>query len=238
MTLEAELSIYTLLGILLFMVLSILALGLYLFLKPSRIPNIPYLDDNSLLGYTKNLSGAKSHENALLIAKQYPLYCQYRLLGQTIFMVNNPSLARTFLKDIPDKGDPIHSVLYTRSINYVRIHNTFNMAANEGWKLRRGKFRHAFAATSLKVFENELDQLMNKLCDVINYGIKLSTPIALDELFGKLAMDTISSVAFQYKMNALDDSPEFRAIHDTLRSAFEVNYLLYSYYSCISLHCL
>jgi cytochrome P450 len=93
---------------------------------------------------------------------------------------------------------------------------------NDEWKARRNKFRHPFSISSLQKFEGEVEGLVDKLCAKVSSASCSGTVIEIDKLLGQMAMDAICSVAFSYKLCALDDSEEFRLIHENLTSVLEV----------------
>ena len=103
--------------------------------------------------------------------------------------------------------------------------NVFNMDTNDEWKRRRAKFRHPFSSSTLRAFSSDVKVLVDRLCQKVDAVAQLQGTVAMDTLFGQLAMDAVCRIAFSYDLNALQDSEEFRFAFDNLQGVLEVGVL-------------
>ena len=80
---------------------------LWLYFRPPRIPGIPAVPDNSIIGFNLGMLDPQLHILALELSKRMgPLY-QYRLIGHRIVIVNDMNLVRQVFRDVHGKGKVI-----------------------------------------------------------------------------------------------------------------------------------
>lgn len=81
----------------------------WVYFKPPRIPGIPAVPDNTLLGFNIGLLSPQLHLLSLELAKKMGPMFQYRLLGHRMVLVNDMTLARQIFRDVQGKGILSHS---------------------------------------------------------------------------------------------------------------------------------
>ena len=227
----SKLTSLQVMGTVLLTIVLVIVYRMYRFLRPPRIPGMPFLPDNSLLGYTLDSEPENKQRHALVLAtakKIGPIY-QKRLVGKRIVHITDKDLVRTAMRDVTGKGGIFHEPLSTKRKGFKKFLSTFNLNTNDEWKLRRNKFRHPFSAANLRNYEADMNGLVTKLCDNLD-AVAASggtESVEIDRLFGQLAMDAICKIAFQYDLNGLSDSPTFNKLHKALCVGLQVKLSLY-----------
>jgi len=110
----------------------------------------------------------------------------------------------------------------------------FSIETGPDWTLRRGLFKHSFSMQSLQKFKHTLRSLSMKLSQKLTEEVREkelpsvagTALVEIDELFAKLTMDSICSLAFGFKLNALDDSQLFK-VAENVKSIYVYIYIIH-----------
>lgn len=190
-------------------------------LRSFLLPWIPELKPNSFLfGYTIPFiplaSDGKAHQILLEEAEKYgknPGCAQFVFVNRNVVMVFDGKIAKAVLKNVPkaNLGDP--TII-------ARNKSTFN-AVGVDWELRRRAFRPAFSVSGLRQHESIIRAIVGQVSEIFHKAAVNNEIVEVDKLCGKMTVDVICSVAFQYPINALGDSPKFQLLHDSLRQMFQ-----------------
>ena len=179
------------------------------FAKSGHIKGIPIIDNNSILGYTKAFLPGKSkngkydsHEEVLEVANRTGKLAQFSILGHKVVLVNDKTIAKYSLERVHGKG------YFHRGNPHMSRATVFNMDTNAEWKVRRSSFRHSFNSSSLREFQDTIRKFSLRMCEELGAQADAGEVVPIDELFGRLTVDVIGKLGFQYELGALEGSAE------------------------------
>jgi cytochrome P450 len=115
------------------------------------------------------------------------------------------------------KQTVFNTILLTIALTPNTPKNIFSLDTNESWALRRSLFRHPFSLNVLRHFEDSVRSIVLEMCNNLDQQAELGEIVELDRVFQRLAMDVISEVAFQYKLEG-----KFSDAYEKVSKSFEL----------------
>lgn len=176
-----------------------------LYFFPYYIPGIPIRKANHwFFGYSNAIASKKgkfdSHLLTLQEVEKTGKIFQYYNLGRLRVFISDKYIAKYAIEHINGKG------FYHRGNPKITHQNIFNLNTGPEWKMRRAAFRQSFSMLQLKVFQDQLKLLTSKLIALLKKSAENKTVMELDKVFGQVTVDVICSIAFQYDVQAMEDS--------------------------------
>ena len=93
--------------------------------------------------------------------------------------------------------------------------NIFNLVSGPDWQLRRNSFKHSFSLTGLRIFQDKMIMLTQRMSQKIeDLAQNSSNLIELDMIFGQMTIDVICMMAFGIDFKAMDNSAIFQVIEE------------------------
>lgn len=202
---------------------------------PQYLPSIPIRKPNHwFFGYANGIPSKKGKFDAHLIvfkeAERLGRVFQFYNLGRLRMYINDKYIAKYVMEHINGKG------FYHMGNPKINHPSIFNIDTGPEWKKRRSAFRQSFSTIALKQFQERMRLLSKKLCDALRENAERKSVVRADYLFGQMTVDVICSLAFQYDLNAMENSQLAQEVHEAIRVSFVsgwlalipfVDYLLY-----------
>nr|APA31884.1 cytochrome p450 06963 [Brachionus plicatilis] len=193
-------------------------LSLKQYLKLRRYRHIPHPKTYGLFRFfTGNLHELQAYKNDIgfsgLILKWFndlgPVFKVY-FFGEIIVSVNGPEAVKKVTIDLD---------LHKNDLTYNMLAFPFNERAlgtglvteidKEKWKASRALFNHAFQRNILKTFLDEFNEKSNLLMEKLRGKADGKTLVTMFPELNKFALDIISSVAFGFNNDSINQSENY-----------------------------
>lgn len=191
--------------------LYLLSLMVVKLTKSLYIPGIPVAKGHWLWGHLKtHFPGFDqdvsyhAHSTILELHRQLGPVVQCSIFGHLIVMISDATLGKYVLENIKGKGN--------LQSGEMAVRNIFTMETGPDWRKRRNKFRHAFNQSALRRYDAMMGSLVDRFNEILVNHAKNQETVAIDELFGRFALDTVFLVGFEMEIDFLGN----RAVYEVI----------------------
>jgi len=183
------------------------------------IPSIPIIPNmnNSIFGYVDFYS-SKNIFKLLDCTEKIGDILQFKLFGRNVVLINDPVVVKSIFQNIHGKG-------FFHNGGGVQPKNIFNLDTNEEWKLRRSILKTAFSMNNVSKFGSIIKAKSSEMCSILKESANSAEVVQIDLLFGKLVLDIICKVAFDFELDALSNSTMFQGLYNSTQTLLQPNYL-------------
>lgn len=181
--------------------------------RPKPIAGIPYPPfTHSILGHPERMMHPLKHELRLEIcdASTAPIH-QLLMMKHSSVFINDASLAKQVLEDLPTKGSLYNAYRYDQNVP--------DILASDGndYKLRVDALKSSFE--NLKIPKNHSS--FNELIEVFVKYAETNEACDLKKLSSLFSLDFICSVIFGYELGAVSGSEEGKKLYDSLNTFYD-----------------
>nr|AHL88992.1 cytochrome p450 3049A1 [Brachionus koreanus] len=207
-------------GLLLFSSTSsfLIYLTLKQYIRLKRYRHIPHPKTSGLFRFfTGNLNELQALKDDIgfsgLILKWFnelgPVFKVY-FFGEIIVSVNGPEAVKKVTIDLDlHKNDLTYNLLAFPYSERALGTGLVTEIDKDKWKKSRALFNHAFQRNVLKTFLDEFNQKSNLLMEKLRSKADGKTMVTMFPEVNKLALDIISSVAFGFNNNSINQSENY-----------------------------